>query len=808
MGLTLAAGMTVSSVCPTRAATYVGAGQNTVEQGTVVYFNSSDRQSDASSSDSQINKKLLEAQEKVDSANAAVSSNMNEQYALMQEYLGLKNAKDIVENQGAASKTNTLSDEEFTKLANRLGAKSNPFNDIVSDMKPNTDIIDTVGEVIKAAGKPSDVLKNEDGSDKTAGDFFKDYDVDQAFRELCKRLGVDPDTFLQNSQDEMKAALTAALKERFDEFMKMYRQWKMQIYLAYLQAKDDAYNSLREAAEKEYQATIATNGDLLEVTNESKSWWDEVKDLFFYRQADVVYTCKNCLEWYGWKDGKERTCLCGKKLKSAPREHLYTSEGLSDEEANDQYKKCQYCKKSITANNVESFYYQTQASGNGTGTFALICSDCANYDGVFYYEKNTDTYAAGHGDAFYSIGKISKEELAEYKKIKDPTDPWYVEEKNGTLRFPNQGDGNYVIGTPQQALGNLTPYIQIEIDTSVNPGPNIPDKDTGGDAYSDDDINWLQDYLDNLYDDLARAISNDSMADMLDLLKQYDDTGYLNKVGLDVAGADMEGLQEAFDSAIENMATDIVKYQNEVIEDAKKNNAYDRIKDSKHVNGVKDWDERMNAIFGEWPDNYDMWTDEQKALYAKFMAQYNSGGDALVDEIIDKGILDKDSIQDILDGLEDFKDGYTDITDSVKVNLVVDTTVEDGEDTVYQADTRLASSYQIVVNGTAKAEMPWAGGYAELRCSNIGTYIIRRTCELARTTIYTGKKDVTVKWTATKGGQTVTLYEKTSQFSYCDTYSKNISSGKERMKDIKINVVAGSQTDLTVTSGFTSERVY
>lgn len=801
------------SAIPAEAATHVTAGQNSVEQGTIVWFDSSDRKADSSTTASELEKKLAEVQEQVDNANSSISSSMGEQYEIMEDFGGIKNPQDVLENQGAASSSNTLSDEEFTELANRLGLESNPFGDAVQGSKPNIEIITIVKEILQNHDRPSDILGGDDSDGgKTANDFFEDDFTEESFKELCDRLGIDPETFLKENSDKMWDTVTSELNKEFNKFLSDFRRYKAKQYLEYLKNKDlvDAeQKEAMEAAMKRYTAATSSNGDLLEVSSGYEDFWDSA----FYRQADIVYTCSVCGWQYGWKDGQSLTCACGKHLDNTPRQHDFESPGLDESQANDHYGKCQYCKKEITASNAESFYYQKKesAAGNGTGTFALICSDCANYDGYFYYipyeTADPEGYASGHGDAFLSIGQMGAEDFEENQKLLE-TDTWYVKkEKDGSYSLPGI-DPRYKIAKPEDILGELTPYVQVVNDTY--PKPDFPDSPGSDDIYSDDNEDILQDFIDGAMDEDNRNDTEDSLSDIFKLLEEYDDTGYLKDISISPSVWDEEKVQEAFEDAVGNMADTIVEYQEVVINQDKENNAYDLIKDTRHVEGIMDWDDRLTAIFGEWPANENLWSDAQKELYEQFINQYKNSQDGkdTIDDIFQDGILDSDNIEDILESLDLFLDGYTDINDTVKVDVVIDSSNVENENKVYETETMIASSYQIVVNGVEKAEMPWAGGYAQLRCSNIGTYVIRRTCELVRSTIYTGTMNRTIRWTATKGDQTVTLYEKTVQFSYCDTYSKNISGGKERMPDIRIHVKAGDQTDLSVTNGFTSERVY
>ena len=78
----------------------------------------------SSTTASELEKKLAEVQEQVDNANSSISSSMGEQYEIMEDFGGIKNPQDVLENQGAASSSNTLSDEEFTELANRWAWKA------------------------------------------------------------------------------------------------------------------------------------------------------------------------------------------------------------------------------------------------------------------------------------------------------------------------------------------------------------------------------------------------------------------------------------------------------------------------------------------------------------------------------------------------------------------------------------------------------------------------------------------------------------------------------------------------------------
>lgn len=806
----LLSGVMLFTSLPAYAATQVTAGQNTVEQGTVVWFNSSDRRGDSTSEDSDISRIFAQEQEKVDNANSAINTNMDEIYQLMGQYGGLKNPGNALENGGAASSTNTLSDEEFTELAHRLGLDSNPFGDAVQNSTPNMQIIEIIKEIIKDSGSMSDILENDDGSQKTANDFFPEDYRDQAFQELCDRLGVDPETFLQEQTGAMWDRYESTTDQLMQDLLAEFRKKRLQMYQDYLvnkDAMDDAAREAMEELEKQFSITTGTNGDILQVTEES--WKDNV----FYRQADIVYTCSVCGFQYGWADGRSLQCACGKHLDNTPREHFFESSGLDESDANDQFKRCQYCKKEITAQNAEGFYYQTQESAaqNGTGTFALICSDCANYDGIFFYIPNYDDYTTGHGDAFLTIGQMSAEEFEGCKDIEDPADPWYVKEDgDGRLYFPNQSIDRMYISTPEEALGELTPYIQVVDPNTDRPTPDVDVPDLGNGGIDTDGDGIVDDFLDDAIDEGDRVDTDDSLQDLIDLLIEYDDTGYFEEIYLEPPESwNEEEFEEVFKNSVETITETVIEYQQTVIDADEENDAFDRIKDTGKVDGIMSWNDRLTAIFGEWPSNYELWTDEQKALYEQFMQQYqNADAQEIIEDMMGQGIFDEEDQDVLLEALQEYQDGYTDIEDSVVVNLVVDSTEGEGRNTVYEAETMIASSYQIVVNGVVKSEMPWTGGYASLRCSNLGTYVIRRTCELVRTTIFTGTTNQTIRWTATKGGQTVTLYEKTNTYAYCNTYSQNISAGKERMADIIVHVVAGDQVDLSVPSGFTSERVY
>ena len=215
--------------------------------------------------------------------------------------------------------------------------------------KPNIEIITIVKEILQNHDRPSDILGGDDSDGgKTANDFFEDDFTEESFKELCDRLGIDPETFLKENSDKMWDTVTSELNKEFNKFLSDFRRYKAKQYLEYLKNKDlvDAeQKEAMEAAMKRYTAATSSNGDLLEVSSGYEDFWDSA----FYRQADIVYTCSVCGWQYGWKNGQSLTCACGETFRQYARQHDFESPGLDESQANDHYGKCQYCKKEITA---------------------------------------------------------------------------------------------------------------------------------------------------------------------------------------------------------------------------------------------------------------------------------------------------------------------------------------------------------------------------------------------------------------------------------------------------------------------------
>lgn len=781
----LAASFMFSSV-HVEAATYVKGGMNgSIQQGGSVWFNSSDRAGDTSSTDSEVERYLNEAKEKVNNDNASVKSNIDEQFKLMAEYAGMRTGPDGIEigggstGGGGTSSSNYLSDEEYRELAQRLGANGDAFKDAVSSSKPNMEVINTIRDILSQNGSASDILRNENGEQKTGNDFFPDDYHESLFKDMLEDAGTTVDEFNDMSREEAQKYLENLIKESFG----MVNDFRQKMKKSYV------------AGDPEHRG-ILPNGDVYEV--KTTEFFISFLSFLFYQSANFMATCSKCGKYYGFKDGEQYTCSCGKTGYAGAKDHHFDSAGLDESEANDQLSKCQYCNKRITASNIMDFYYQTWKTDTSpnSGTFACVCRDCLDFDGIYFVTDyvTEDNYAQGHGHAFETKTAFTYAELEEYTKLSPDDINYCVKDADGTYQFPNHPTLNSNMvrqGTATQLLGEPKPYLNIE----------------GG----DDSLNeTMQEALDSVREFFKDDEETVKFSDAVDMLLSYDDNSFLSNMSVDPENWDMKGVDEAIKKATEKMLNDIEKHQQDVIKQNEENNALENIRNAEEVEGIPNWDDRMAYIFGEWPSNYALWTDEMKKLYEKFINQYRDDEETkrVVNDMIENGVFDEKDTEEMLEALENFLDGYTNVEDKIKVTAIVDSTGKGSENVVHAVETLSPVSYSYSINGVAQRSSPWTGGYAAVSCHSLGSYEILRTCKKVRTEIVTGSATEKITWVASKGGVEVTLYEKEFTFSYYNSYSKGLAGEEVAMPAIHFTVVAGDQMDLSVKGGFTTERVY